>query len=326
MHRDELERRLLDGDHTDQTVAAEPDLAAAVEAELGASALKEYQRIRSALSVEEVEDATPRGGWAAFEQRLSGTLDDLSTGSGAAGLRCGGRLSIARWGWPLATAASLLLAVGIAVTAYLGETTKEDATGSGVASVSPTSLLPTREEAANKMRVFQEVSGAFDRQVDWIAESGVETAMGLSRDAVSGADAGAANDRRLLLLRLTLIRDGAVVSQTDVILAGGRDAELTLPLPNGRRVTYQIDTAAPDEQHRSRLSLWAEVGQAGRDAQTIAALATQLALTPGQTMPAGQISTNGDRYELQVGFREVDLEGAAGDRREPGAAANGPKL
>lgn len=160
------------------------------------------------------------------------------------------------------------------------------------------SLSPSTADAARQATAFDQLSDIFDRKASWLmTSSGGASDVGLAPDAVPAG-------HRLLMVRLTLLHGGAVASNADVVIVPGQSADLSLPMADGRSLKYHVGTSAGEP---TELTLWLEV-QAARGAggrETLAALATNLRVRPGERVAAGELATTSGKYELKVGFTQA---------------------
>ena len=249
------------------------------------SALEDFDRLRGELAADDTE-VEPSGGWSAFEDRLTRPMTSRRW----------------RWRWtPPALAASLLLAVA-GWSLYLGGRGDH---GPGIAGRAPAGDPPQRlrslgftpREVADRVEVFDEVSRDFDRRAQWVVIGDKTTDLGLGeQDQPVG--------QGLLLLRLTLSGDDDVASRVDLVIVPGQRAELTVPTDEGPHVRYRVNTS---DGEPIRLQLWVDLIRPDGERSTMAALATDLTLEPGQVTSAGRMVTSSGRYELNVGIYRTNV-------------------
>jgi hypothetical protein len=115
------------------------------------------------------------------------------------------------------------------------------------------------------------------------------------------SDAAIDSDEKLLLLRLTMLRAGKIISNADLIIVAGQSARLTVPLGEGVNVEYAIGTSADEP---SRLSIWAQL-MTPQGRQSLAALATSLQVKSGEKYNAGTMVTSAGGYDLKIAFRRA---------------------
>ncbi|MEX0885786.1 MAG: hypothetical protein WD009_05025 [Phycisphaeraceae bacterium] len=292
LNRQELEQWVLERGLT----RADIDRAAAIAEHLEhdaafAEALRDYDRLRELLAEHDQQPAAePSGGWRAFERRV---VAGASGGAGVAGA------SAPRRGWwrpALALAAAVALAAGGWWAAMLYDASPQ--VPSHAAEDHRPSYLP--EPVYQHVGVFDRMADVFGDRTRWVAFTNGEPALGLSEQPVP-------DTARLLVLRLTMARNGAVLSQADVVIVPGQRAELELPLRDGQRLRYDLHASdgAP-----AQLGVWARLEDPAGGEQTLAALATNLRLQSEQVTAAGRLTTQAGDYELTLGFREATHEAA----------------
>ena len=251
-------------------------------------AADDYQRLTELLSSSS-DQGRPADGWANFERRL----ERVAAGPAKP------------WWFPAtATVAASLLIAATAFTVgrfmtpvrtitITAPAPAERGNGNGGA-VAFTQF--TAQDISRGVKEFQEVSGAFDRRASWVMDASGQADVGI-------ADAPVDQGQQLLLLRLSMSRDKAVVSSTDLVIVPGHDANLTAPLQQGRKLHYKIATSAGQPTH---LSIWVEI-QTPQGDQTLAALATDLQVEPNRQIKAGQLVTSAGNYELHIGFAQAAM-------------------
>ncbi len=304
MSCDEVRQVLLDdaANDGDGGGRSRPDVAAHLQQCTACRAAEDdYARIRDLLQPTAHERAAePLGGWDAFEARLPTT--SRPNPARGEGRRIGTRLGIG-----MGLAASLLLGIaGFEVGRWYATPPAQLASGndSTVESQTRSTLPPHARFAAadvtRHMRAFEEVSQVFDGRASWVMLSDDATDMGLAPQPLDG------QRPHLLLLRLTMLRENQIVSETDLAIVAGQSANLTVPIPHGRTLRYQIDTT---RDQPTRLNLWVEV-QTPAGGQALAALATEMRAEPGRKVSAGRLTTAGGVFELQVDFAQAPATGA----------------
>ncbi|MEX0654590.1 MAG: hypothetical protein WD534_16990 [Phycisphaeraceae bacterium] len=308
-----VQRRLLDRDWTLADLQEAVALAAYLDAHPACrEAIETYDQVRRALAPADAvagdatdrvppmnmgstaetnhPDAEPVGGWQAFDRRLSGRIQAITQPT---------PIRRPRWQWPLQLAAAVLLTT---VAWKAGEMTGHGpgpagAPIAGAPDADHARYLPA--DADQQVDVFGEVSAVFDRRAGWVAFANGRSELGISDHPV-------AVPPRLLVIRLTLARQGQTISQTDLVIVPGQRATLDLPLDDGQLLRYQLHVS---DERPARLALWAELEHPDGRGDTLAALATRLQLQPGQVMPAGSMATEAGGYELTLGFREARASG-----------------
>ncbi len=229
------------------------------------------------------DQATPQGGWDAFEDRLEARA--LATGHS--------------WRWPMAIAASVLIVAGAFEFGRLQG--GRSAPASGLAMTGATSR-PRESDASftpgditHEVSAFHEVSQVLEGRAGWILVSDRASDVGVADRAVD-AD-------KVLLLRFSLLAGGEKVSEADLVAIPGQTANLTVPLENGTSLHYRVGTSIDEPTH---LSLWAEIRKP-TGSEPLAALSTDLRLQSGEKRTAGELSTVSGKYVLNVGFARARL-------------------
>ncbi len=259
------------------------------------AAMREYDRLHEAL--EPAEDAEPVGGWSAFEDRL------LDGGASVRGMWFSQTLKLA---------AAFLLGI---MVIEVGRSVFWSRAGNVVAvnSATPaTTTMPkpttmptptpvatppfTTQEVAQHAQAFDQVSQVFDRRTSWVLLANNTSDVGL-------VDQPIVEQRKLLLLRLSMTRNKESVSSSDLVIVPGQSASLTVPLEHGQSLHYEIGTTTGEP---TKLSLWAEL-QSSRGGQAIGALATELQLEPNQKTRAGELVTSSGEYQLKIGFSQTSI-------------------
>lgn len=243
------------------------------------AALDDYAGLAKLLAPPQAVEA-PADGWPAFQNRLHAS---------ASAARSAGKVLIG-WGPAFAIAASIaLLATSIIGTSYLNERARTSPTAAQITSASLAQFSPA--QIPQQVETFAKVSEAFDNRASWMLISDHTSDVGVAQTAVP--------ERSLVLLRLTLLHAGTIVSHADLVLIPGQQADLSLPSSDGKMLHYRVSAsqAAP-----LSLGLWLGIENAHAASETIAALSTQLPLASGQVVSAGQLATVSGTYELKVGF------------------------
>lgn len=237
----------------------------------------EYDCVRSALA-DEAADVTPPDGWAAFSTRLQ-------TAATPAAPRVWWRSSA------LAAAAVLLLAAGWQV-GRLGAPAPQS-----VSTTTPAyaDLRFGADEVDRAASVFREVAAVFDQRARWLLLGDDLSDVGVATEPISRA-------QPLLLLRLALSQDGALLRACDLALVRGQVAELSLPLAGGRQIHYRV---AASGDVPPRLHLTAELRGNGGVQRQIGALATDLPLNRDAVVQAGEFVTTSGRYSVKIGFAQA---------------------
>ncbi len=250
------------------------------------AALADYADLREVLR--NPSHVEPVGGWGQFQDRLKSTA------------RHSERVTFIGWRSASAVAASItLLALAIIGSSYLNNRPIPHE-GQLMATSGTSRFSPA--EVPQQVQAFAKVSEAFDNRASWMLISDHSSDVGVAETAIT--------ERSLVLLRLTLLRAQSVVSKADLVLVPGQQADLTLPLSDGKSLHYRISASRTTP---TSLSVWLEIENPQAPSETLAALATQLPLAPGQVVSAGQLATTSGAYELKVGFARSSV----GSRKSP---------
>lgn len=296
MSRDELLKRLLERGWDEVSLREAAQLLSRIEEDPQTlEALRDYDSIRSTLKLEE-EDAEPDAAWQPLPP-------NFGRGTG----RPASRRNIPWMRWPaLAAAIALIAAVGwtLALTDSAGNGPVDG--DQSVAAQSPgrpsgvahrrRSIRLSQAQIRRGADLFRSVEEVFEGRTRWVATAENTSELGL-------ASAPVGRPRSLLMVRLVVTRGGRTVSDANMVIIPGHDAELTVPFEHGQDLRYQLATSA-DRPHR--LSLWAEVRDGDGGKETLAALATRTRVEAGRVFGAGRMSTTNGRYELEVAFAEAN--------------------
>jgi hypothetical protein len=245
------------------------------------AALKDYDALRATFSRAD-EPPEPAGGWDALEKRLAHSLHRRQSPHVRAAL---------------AIAASVLFAVGgFQSGRYL---TKPEIVQRTLPATVPATAIHVSfppHDMSSDVREFREVSRAFDNQATWMLVSQSDPAVGVVANPLPLT-------KKLLLLRLALLRGGEAISNSDLIVVAGQQADLTLPLPAGQSLHYRIGTSVDE---LTRLTLGLELKTPHRK-EPLAGLATTLNFKLGQPLSAGKLTTSEGEYELKVEVASTEL-------------------
>ena len=245
------------------------------------AAAAEYDRIRAALRPR-TPFTSPEGGWDAYHERL------------LSGVRR--RPKWLRFRRVAAVAASLM--VGAALGRYaLPPAAQPD---SADAPVQTPRLAFTAEEIARYVSTFDELAQVFDQRARWVLVTEDNSDLGLGAPLSRGSS-------RLLLVRLVMSDAGGIVSTADLIIIPGETASVGVPLNEQRRLQYHVATSAGDP---SRITLWVELEDLEDSGETLASLGSDLRLESGHELDAGGIIAPEGRYQLRVGFAQVEANGS----------------
>ena len=242
------------------------------------SALADFDKLRGAVHVES-HVVEPPGGWSAFEERVT-----------ARAMR-GNRLP---WRIPLGV---LSLAACLALAFIAGQTVTHRGTGPTVIAVQAAPSM-TSQQINERVDLFRQVSDVFDRRTSWVLLSKDASDVGLGRPPEAATD-------RLLLVRLTVSREGAKPCTADLMIVPGQSADVNVPTPEGSSLGYHLATSKSEP---NRLQLSVQFEPAGAKGRALALLATDLCVPPGQVTPAGEIVTTSGRYGISVEVHPVTGE------------------
>lgn len=248
------------------------------------AAAAEYEQLGEVLGSFR-SDEEPLGGWEAFEGRMLKTARTPQGGGGALGRR-------------LAMAASVVIVGGLAYAAGRFTTRPHDV-ARPVESVSTSAPAFAPQQITHEVGAFARVAEVLDGHASWMVVSKDDSDVGVATEPVS------AGSPDVLLLRLTLTREGKVESDVDLLVIPGQTAKLTFPLKSDQSLRYTVGTTTDNP---TRLSLWLELHTPSGDAP-LAALATKLTMQPGEKTSAGQLSTVAGDYELTLAFARSALPG-----------------
>jgi hypothetical protein len=146
-------------------------------------------------------------------------------------------------------------------------------------------------DIANNVEAFTQVASVFENRSGWLLVANGDSSIGL-------VDTPVARSPDVLVLRLTLQRQGQALSSADLVIVPGLSADLQLPLREGSRVHYRVGTSRRDP---ARLGLWAQIEpQAG--SESLPVLATSVRLRSGEERTAGGMESREGQCELRVGF------------------------
>lgn len=251
-----------------------------------AEAIRDYDRLRELLSQQAPPPAAePSGGWRGFEERMVAVAS-------ATGLRERRRA----WWWRGGAMGAIAAGVAVVVALWAGGSFDPAMPRPGASAVNDAAAseayLP--EPVLRHVGVFDRLADVYGQRTGWVAFANGQPELGLTEQPVNGSG-------RLLVLRLTMSRDGHRLSQADLVIVPGQRAELDLPLPGGETLRYQLHAG---DTEPVALGVWARLEGRDGGAQTIAALATTLTARADAITPAGRLVTQAGDYELTLGFRK----------------------
>ena len=262
-------------------------LAAAAHADQCAECrqfVADADRIGTALRVPADESIDlPHGHYDALAERLAGAVRPArGDGSGA---------------WRFAAAAAV--ALGLVGSYFAGRSAVPDrrlSTPAAYAAIDPAGYGLSPNEKRESAKAFTAVSAAFDHRADWVWTGDTAADVGLGVETAGPAD-------RVVLVKLVLRRDAEVVSRGELAVVAGREAELRLPLTNGRQVRYRVGTTDP---RATSIGVSAELHESARDERPLALLAAQVRPQNGRGVRLGGMSTTEGDFELLAGVAITD--------------------
>jgi len=294
--QDPIEQWLLDKDLTRKDLQYAASILKRVEQDADLDeALGDYDQLRESLQIcqidDDVEEVKPSAGWAKFSQSLE-AASRIQTPRFQYHKQPH-VIAIARWASTMA-AAVVMLMIGWWGAQWTSDTNLPIPRHTDSAyQLASNLLLPSNVQ--EQARAFHQVSEVFDRKTSWVAFSNGQSMMGLGEGLPLTMD-------QPVLLRLTVTHIDQIVSQTDLAIIPGQQAELTLPLDNARFLHYRLKltrSLQPD------LVLVATLLEDGELPQPITTVSTSLQLIDGQVQGAGQLVTNSGEYQIALGFRQV---------------------
>lgn len=234
-----------------------------------------YDRIREGWTVKP-DEAEPRGGWQAFEDRV-----------------CAVGASSQSWSWLRLTSVAALLLAAV----WLGRLTasRNQAPDGPLGGTAPSGLVFTASEVIENLAAFQQIAQMFDGRASWLMVSDEASDLGLAADPGSSS-------ARPLMIRLAIVDEQGIKSRTDLTIIPGQDATVTVPFEGERRLRYHISTTADDEQ---RLTVWFEVLGPHETRQMEAVLAAAFDIRPGELRSVGRVVTPSGGYGLNVSLARL---------------------
>jgi hypothetical protein len=243
--------------------------------------VRDYLRINGAVRND--QPGIPEGGWSAMQRRLMQKVPPPT-----------------RFASPwLRTAAAILFAVVVGYGLGRGPASQPAiAMRQGIKTVQTRPDESTgfsQQDIAQHVKAFDEMSNIFERRAAWLLVDGNTSDMGVSASPI---DKG-----QILLLRLTMLKSGTIVSSADLAIIPGQTASLNVPINQNAGLHYRI--SASDDQP-TRLTISTQLTTA-HETDVLAALATTLEIEPGRKLTAGNMVTNNGDYELQIDFGRAQL-------------------
>ena len=227
-------------------------------------ALRDYDQIRDVLGSFR-SDAGPPDGWAAFEERMTQ-------------LRFRHRPHPAGRLW-LAIAASVLMGGALflagrhtvkpafRLSVVTPPTTGNGTGGEGMGPLLPADLPFAPKDVPHKLTAFDRATKGLDGCATWLVLlANKPYDVGVAQEPVDQSE-------RVLIVQLTLTRQGIEVSNADLLIVPGKEADLKLPLSQGDWLHYKVGTSVDEPMH---LSLWLEVQTPQGRGKALALLETNL--------------------------------------------------
>ena len=243
---------------------------------------EEMRRMEAALRLPEDAIEPPRGGYAALAARLSPPTPI--------------RRHPMRWVAAVAAVAALVAGAYVLGTRAV---TQPDSPPT-IASNSPNQFAFTPAQVTQSSQAFAKVADAFDRRANWVWTGDRAADVGVGESPVDAT-------QPVLLLKLVLRSGDAVLSSGDLAIVSGRDAKVSLPLPNGKQVRYIVSTKADQPDH---VGITVELLEGDGSARPLAALSTRVQAVVGQPLRAGEMVTTSGEYEVITSFARAEARGA----------------
>lgn len=281
MNCEDVRRALLEQDWDESDRQRFRDaLQHADDCESCQTALADFDRLRTAVRPTEFE-SEPQGGWEAFDDRLTSRV-------------LGGRR---RWPvMPIALAASVVL--GVAGWGLHFRDRSEPGRAIGIENGNGMIVRAlTPAEIEERMQVFGQVSDVFDQRAGWVLIGDQASDLGLR-------ETPAPSISELLLLRLNVFRERALVSTADLVIVPGQVAELTVPSSSGPQVRYRVATG---ESRLNHVQFHVELAKPEQPQAAMASLTSDLSLVPGEVVSAGEMLTASGRYRVKIGTYLTDV-------------------
>lgn len=332
-----LERRYLECDWTLDDLRFAVELLRRTERSSSLyQAIENHDAVRdevAALGAEiDIKTASgPDGGMAALSHRLMGQRRATS-----------GRRPSRLWGgrrWPSSALAGVaLLGVVVGTAAWWSafyEPAARQGSGSAVKTPSDTGQKPTSDSAGDNnerprrtgraalavtgdelrhySQAFHQVTATVDGRAGWMELSNDVGDVGIAREPLN-------KPNQLMLLRLTVHRDGERVAHSDLVSRPGQTADFTTVLrDNGHRgsasrrplrVQYAITLGqSPADPVSIGMALRPRPGSK----PTLASLSMTQSLPAGEPVRVGELTTKAGRLRLTVMLKPIDRSVASPD-------------
>jgi hypothetical protein len=274
---DAIQTRILEFDWTpEQRDAAQQVLHHLESCDACRHAFDDYATLKAAVNppTPDATEATPVGGWDAFEQRMTASIRR--------------KPHLPRW---LAIAASLLILL-TAANAWLLLRDRPNHTANFATSNPAEPAVAPDMTTSSVAQAFRTVSEAFDGRANWVMLSDGGSELGLVDQAEKPAE--------LLVLRFVVTRGNTAVSQMHVGVIPGATVRVSVPTAGGEQLQYVIATDAANHQNIT-VSLAVEGNNKSRpDSSGLGSLATTLSMPFGKQTPAGKITTRDGTFDLSM--------------------------
>jgi hypothetical protein len=284
MNEQDFQLEILNGDWTQARLArAEWVLSHLAKSHTARERLREYDAVRQSLRGED-HDIEPAGGWEAFEERCN--------------------QSIGRWRpvfagrRTLALAATVLLAVS---AGWFGRSLFASLSISTSGNMVASSQQWAPQDVLGQVRVFDEVASVFDQRAGWVAVSAGSSEVGLASHPIR-------SDAELMLIRLSILRDGMRASQTDLVMVPGQAASLRTPLPGNCVLHYQLRVS---EEKPSTLDVQISLMDVSQGDEPTAMLTTTLPMNGHNVRSAGQLTTAAGTFSVNIGYVRAPRGGSS---------------
>jgi hypothetical protein len=239
-------------------------------------AVEGYDRIRESLRSPD-EETEPDGGWSAFEQRLAQQLVVHPRSTRLLPAALAACITMAATGWGL----------------YLWNGGHSQTSDTIVSSQLRRLANPSEQEIVDRMQVFDQVSEVLDRRAGWvlIADHGSDVGVGAP---------GALSGDKLLLVRISISRDGAMFSNADLVVVPGQVARTTVSATDQLRLRYEVATSESDP---TQLRILVNIEQINASSfRQVGSLGSDFRVRMGQIVSMGQVVTAGGTYDVNVGL------------------------
>ncbi len=250
------------------------------ECEYCAAALKDFDRMRAVMA--QSAPGVPDGGWEAMAERLTARPPPIRS----------------RSHFHLMRIAAVVL---VAMTGFLiggwftNRTLRQHALTETiqVAADSSPFAYPMSDRTL-QATAFDRMSEVYDHRAEWMMLGDHVSDVGISDTAI-------APQQTLILMRLTLLQLGRIVSRADVAILPGQSARLSFGGQRDIQLEYHISTSS---DHPIRLAIWTSVADA--TGQSYGALATTYD-PPSPNIGLRPLVTTIGSFQLKVSLGSAQL-------------------